>query len=432
MSLADLLPAAAAQADKAAPVDRRQRLLTLLNSGDTKAALALWQQELATGDPAYRWAQSALERAMQQGDFNLMGQLGKLLAYRWRSPWHPERLPTGQALPRVPRDILTLSKLRHDAGQFAYLRQLGLLDATFDATIDIYRHLADCMVATGQTEARKEMSDAERTVIGNTYNRIVHLPEVGRVARALSPSWNPRDIEARFVEHGEGLVVIDDFLTPQALQDLHRFAMQATVWTGIRYAFGRFGAFFQDGFNCPLLLQVAEELQAALPRVITPRYPLRQIWGFKNADDLPADVNLHADFAAVNVNFWLTPEEYNLSPDTGGMKVYDVDAPLAWDFHTYNGRTDIIKAFLRENKAQATYIPYRRNRCVLFNSDLFHGTHEVHFKPGFEHHRINVTMLYGQRENDQLHRSLSSRPDLETRWGRHNSAWRSPAFGRHR
>jgi len=69
---------------------------------------------------------------------------------------------------------------------------------------------------------------------------------------------------------------------------------------------------------------------------------------------------------------------------------------------------------------------------VLFNSDLFHGTHEVHFKPEFEHHRINVTMLYGQRENDELHRSLSSRPDLETRWGRQDSAWRSPAFGRHR
>lgn len=432
MSLADLLPAAATPADNALPAARRRRLLTLLSNGEINAAQALWQQEMAAGDSAYRWAQSALERAMQQGDFILMGELGKLLAYRWRSPRHPERRPAGQALPRVPRDILTVSKLRHDAAQFAYLRQHGLLDATFDATINIYRHLADRMAAAGQTEARKEMSDAERALIGNTYNRIVHMPEVGRVARALSPSWNPRDIEARFLEQGEGLVVIDDFLTSPALEGLHRFAMQATVWTGIRYAFGRFGAFFQDGFNCPLLLQVAEELQATLPRVITPRYPLRQIWGFKNAEDLPADVNLHADFAAVNVNFWLTPDDCNLSPDTGGMKVYDVDAPLAWDFHTYNGRTDIIKAFLRENRARATYIPYRRNRCVLFNSDLFHGTHEVHFKPGFEHHCINVTMLYGQRENDQLHRSLSSRPDLETRWGRHNSAWRSPAFGRHR
>jgi len=165
--------------------------------------------------------------------------------------------------------------------------------------------------------------------------------------------------------------------------------------------------------------------------VITPRYPLRQIWGFKNAGDLPADVNLHADFAAVNVNFWLTPDASNLDPSTGGMKIYDVDAPQSWDFHTYNGRTDIIKAFLRENRAQETYIPYRQNRCVMFNSDLFHGTHAVHFKPGFEHHRINVTMLYGHREHDDLHRSLSSRPDLASRWSRQASAWRSHAFSRH-
>jgi hypothetical protein len=431
MSFAALLPSASA-ADEAAPDARHQRLVTLLKSGDTEAARALWQQELTLGKPAFQWAQSALEHAMQQGDFNLMGQLGKLLAYRWRSHWHPDRLAAEHMLPSVPRDTLTVSKLRHDAGQFAYLRKLGLLDAGFDVTIATYRHLADRMLAAGQAEARKAMSSAERALIGNTYNRIVHLPEAGRVARALSPGWDPRDIEARFLEHDEGVVIIDDFLTPEALQGLHRFAMQATVWTGIRYAYDRFGAFFQDGFNCPLLLQVAEELQAALPRVITPRYPLRQIWGFKNADDLPADVNLHADFAVVNVNFWLTPDECNLSPDTGGMKVYDVDAPQAWDFHTYNGRTDIIKAFLRENSAQATYIPYRQNRCVLFNSDLFHGTHEVHFKPGFEHHRINVTMLYGQRENDALHRSLSSRPDLQARWGRQDSAWRSPAFGRHR
>jgi hypothetical protein len=384
------------------------------------------------GEDPFRRAQLELDRAMARGEFTTMGQLGKLLALRWRSPWYPERAEPAGMLPRVPRDILTVSKLRHDAGQFAYLRSIGLLEAGFDTTIKHYTELADRLCASGQTEARKPLSGAERALIGNVYNRIVHLPEVGRVERALSPEWNPREIEARFLDRGEGLVIIDNFLTPEALDGLHRFAMQATVWSGNRYAFGRFGAFFQDGFNCALLLQVAEELRAALPRVLTPRYPLRQIWGFKNAADLPADVNLHADFAAVNVNFWLTPDACNLSPETGGMKVYDVDAPQAWDFHTYNGRTDIIKAFLRENNAQETYVPYRQNRCVMFNSDLFHGTHSVHFKPGFENHRINVTMLYGHRENDELHRTLSSRPDLESRWGRQSSAWRSHAFSRHR
>ncbi|MRW83659.1 hypothetical protein GJ698_06070 [Pseudoduganella sp. FT26W] len=410
--------------------DRHSQLLALLKDGHLDLAHAAWRAELATGERSFQWAQFELERAMERGDFSLMEQLGKLLAYRWRSPWYPQQTQTDEAelLPRAPRDSLTVSKLRHDAGQFAYLRSLELLPPQFDTTIQTYHDLADRL----HEEDRKVLSGVERSLIGNVYNRIVHLPEVGRVERALSPNWSPREIEERFLDRGEGLVIIDDFLTPLALEGLHRFAMQATVWTGIRYAFGRFGAFFQDGFNCALLLQVAEELKAALPRVITPRYPLRQIWGFKNADDLPRDVNLHADFAAVDVNFWLTPDACNLDPASGGMKIYDVDAPQAWDFHTYNGRTDIIKAFLRENHAQETYVPYRQNRCVMFNSDLFHGTHEVHFKPGFENHRINVTMLYGHRENDELHRTLSSRPDLQSRWGRQASAWRSHVFSRHR
>jgi hypothetical protein len=424
MNLAEMLaPAPADNVD-----DRHAQILALLKNGRINLAHETWRAELASGKHSFQWAQFELERAMERGDFPLMEQLGKLLAYRWRSPWYPQQTDENELLPRVPRDFLTVSKLRHDAGQFAYLRSLDLLPPQFDATIQTYRDLAGRL----HEEDRKVLSGAERALIGNVYNRIVHLPKVGRVERALSPNWSPREIEERFLDRGEGLVVIDDFLTPQALAGLHRFAMQATVWTGIRYAFGRFGAFFQDGFTCALLLQVAEELKAALPRVITPRYPLRQIWGFKNAGDLPADVNLHADFAAVNVNFWLTPDACNLDPASGGMKIYDVDAPQTWDFHTYNGRTDIIKAFLRENHAQETYVPYRQNRCVMFNSDLFHGTHEVHFKPGFENHRINVTMLYGHRENDDLHRTLSSRPDLESRWGRQASAWRSHAFSRHR
>ena len=215
---------------------------------------------------------------MERGHFTLLGHLGRLLAqFRWRSPWYPERTTDDAILPRVPRDTLTLSKLRHDIGQFRYLRRLGLLDARFDAIITTYERLAAGMVAGGDADARKRLDGPERALIGNVYNRIVHLPEVRRVAHALSSAWNPREVEARFLDRGEGVVVIDDFLTPEALEGIRRFAMQATVWSGNRYAYGRFGAFFNDGFNCALLLQVAEELQQVLPRVITPRYPLRQI-----------------------------------------------------------------------------------------------------------------------------------------------------------
>jgi hypothetical protein len=415
------------------PTVRRGFIVASLKAGHIEAAQRFWLSEQFTGRTAELWIRAEIEKAMTNSDFTLLGPLGRMLAqYRWRSPWFPVQLKQEASLPRVPRDTLTVSKLRHDAGQFAYLRQLGLMNAEFDSTIAIYERLAERLSERGGTEARRPMNKEERALIGNVYNRIVHVPEVGRVARALSTTWKPREVEARFLDNNDGIVVIDDFLTPEALQGLHRFVMQSTVWSGIRYRYGRFGAFFNDGFNCPLLLQVAEELRQAFPRVITRSYPLRQIWGFKNSTDMPPDANLHADFAAVNVNFWLTPDECNLHPETGGMMVYDVDAPQTWDFHTYNGRTDIIKAFLRENRARETYIPYRQNRCIIFNSDLFHGTHAVHFKRGFVNHRVNVTMLYGHRENDELHRSMTSRPDLETRWKMQHSAWRSFAFSRHR
>ena len=35
----------------------------------------------------------------------------------------------------------------------------------------------------------------------------------------------------------------------------------------------------------------------------------------------------------------------------------------------------------------------------MFDSNLFHKTADVNFHPGFDNKRINVTMLFGQREN---------------------------------
>jgi len=42
-------------------------------------------------------------------------------------------------------------------------------------------------------------------------------------------------------------------------------------------------------------------------------------------------------------------------------------------------------------------IPYRQNRAVVFNSDLFHETDRLAFKDEYVSRRINVTLLYGYR-----------------------------------
>lgn len=46
-------------------------------------------------------------------------------------------------------------------------------------------------------------------------------------------------------------------------------------------------------------------------------------------------------------------------------------------------------------------IPYRANRAVVFNSDLFHETDQFTFKDEYESRRINITLLYGHRHNAQ-------------------------------
>ena len=110
-------------------------------------------------------------------------------------------------------------------------------------------------------------------------------------------------------------------------------------------------------------------------------------------------IDVHADFAAINVNFWITPETANLNPKNGGLVVYDAEAPIDWTFKQYNASRESVqrRKFLTEHDSGKTVVPYNGNRIVLFNSSLFHETDTIEFKQGYENRRINVTMLFGNR-----------------------------------
>jgi hypothetical protein len=170
--------------------------------------------------------------------------------------------------------------------------------------------------------------------------------------------------------------------------------MASTIW---RKSFdeGYLGALPEFGFATPLVAQIAEELRAVYPDIIG-EHPLLHFWGFKYDSELRG-IKVHADFAAVNVNFWITPDDANLDPNSGGLVVWDAAAPLDWNFGKYNSANDDIRALLSEENAKAIKVPYRANRAVIFDSDLFHETDEIRFKSGYENRRINVTLLFGRR-----------------------------------
>jgi len=291
--------------------------------------------------------------------------------------------------------------------QFRYLKGQGFQAINLEDVLERYQRVLETKRHVGHGVSFA-FDDETSDLIGHIYGRLVHLLKTPRVDRALSNEWDTEIVEKAYDDHPEGLVVVDNFLSSEALTNLRQFCLQSTIWHGNRYAYGRLGGFFRDGFNCPLLIQIAEEIQVAFSHMIGETHRLQQIWGFKYGRAQPA-TNAHADFAAINVNFWLTPDEANLDSATGGMVVYDLEAPLDWGFKTYNEQGARISALLKEKRAAATYVPYRANRAIIFNSDLFHATAPVNFHHGYENRRVNVTMLFGKREADPRNRARTPR-----------------------
>jgi len=189
--------------------------------------------------------------------------------------------------------------------------------------------------------------------------------------------------------------VIDDFLNPDALEQLRKFCLESTVWRH-PYKFGYVGAFPQDGFASISLFAVAEQLETALGEAFD-GYQLAQWWAFEYDTRLPG-TDIHGDDADFSLNLWITPDSANLDPTTGGLVVWDKTAPSDWSFDDYNSGGDRVRQFLEDENAESSVIPYRENRAVLFEGHLFHKTDDFTFAPGFENRRRSVTLLFRRRK----------------------------------
>jgi Tfp pilus assembly protein PilF len=238
-----------------------------------------------------------------------------------------------------------------------------------------------------------------RAATGAKFNRlpgVLHIEGGARSAGlAIDPANDSAAIEARWRGAEPKIVVVDNLLTPDALDALRRFCWGSTIWGKI-YDGGYLGTFPDYGFLSPLLMQISDELVRKFPGIFAD-HALKQCWAFKY-DSALHGIGIHADFAAVNVNFWITPDDANLDPEHGGLVIYDMPAPLDWDFRKYNKDERGIADFLARSGAKSVTVPYRANRAVIFDSDLFHATDRIAFREGYRNRRINVTLLYGDRQ----------------------------------
>ncbi len=144
---------------------------------------------------------------------------------------------------------------------------------------------------------------------------------------------------------------------------------------------------------------MAEELKEFLPRVLG-GHALRNMWVYRY-NNRSEGVAEHTDDGAVTFNFWITPDDANLTPGGGGLVVYAKEQPPDWDWERYNKEkySSAIKREIKEflGDAETITIPYAENRAVLFHSNLFHKSDRVNFRDGFENRRMSVSMLFGHR-----------------------------------
>lgn len=292
--------------------------------------------------------------------------------------------------------LISRPKIDHDIEQFRYLAE-QMENRFADAALQ-FEALRDEIDWPVGKEYRVSLTDGQYARVADSYNRPIHIVETPRIdGSSLNGGLDAAAITRDYFANAPGMTFFDDALSTEALTSLRRFLLDSTIWFDTCHRDGYLGAYLNEGLACPLILQIAEDFRRVLPEIFRD-HRLLQCWAYKYDSRLEG-IEVHADAAAVNVNFWVTPDDANLDPQGGGLVVYKDEAPLDWRFSAYNADQARIRQFLADTGSDKMVVPHRQNRVVLFNSDLFHETDRLAFKPGYENRRINVTMLFGRRQD---------------------------------
>lgn len=340
-----------------------------------------------------------LLRFEQQRVEEAVGLLQGARDARRGEPWPQAELAARLKVP-VERDVAdpdwanARCKLDHDIEQFGYLRARGIFGADLDPVIAAYRAALRDPFLSDDASRMVALEPKKYPLLARTFKAPLHAPDPPPPpGTLLNPDLAWREIENDYLAAKPALIVIDNLLSADALEALRAFCLESTIWNELKG--GYLGAEMPDGFCSRLLLGIAAQLRARMPRVMRD-HRLRTMWGYKYDSRYPG-IDVHADVAAVNVNFWITPDAANLDPQSGGLVVYNYDTSANRNVRRLLADSAQIHRYLESIGSAKINIPYRANRAVIFDSDLFHATDALNFRPGYENRRVSITMLYGMR-----------------------------------
>lgn len=282
-------------------------------------------------------------------------------------------------------------KLRHDAEQFEYLAANNINSKDMLKKAKAYRDILEELDLTLGTI--QQLNDSQQLRLGQKYNTRMHIRKTTLWPRdPINKDLDCEGAEEKYIKNS-GVTYVDDFLEPDFLNELRAYCLESTMWSEIGKDRGYIGAYQKDGFNSVHLQQLAVSIRERFPNLIG-NLPLENMWAYKY-DSCMSGIQVHADEAVVNLNFWITPDDACLDKDYGGLEVYTKEAPKDWEFSRFNSEPDLIEEYIAGT--ESVEIPYKQNRAVIFNSNLFHKTQDYRFEDKYESRRINITMLFGQR-----------------------------------
>ena len=111
-------------------------------------------------------------------------------------------------------------------------------------------------------------------------------------------------------------------------------------------------------------------------------------------DSVCSGIPVHADYAYITVNIWITANECICDSKQNGMSVWELQSPPDWNFEKFNGDAEAIHALIKEHKPKRNEIDYAFNRVIVFRSNMFHETDGVSTIPGPLNRRVNLGLMF--------------------------------------
>lgn len=329
-----------------------------------------YYQDVALALATYDLSEGAFSAALERYDRGLSRHIALTPV---------ERLPTG---------TVTVARLKHDLLQIRHLRQMG---SPIDQAVEMaYSDLIQKYFSDQKdSNARAELTPQELLSIAEFYRRCTHLKtDVRPPSTVVTP-------------HLEGAMrciladpdvpqMIDDFFVGSVASAIYSYLLESTIWHCDSHTGGGYiGSNDLVGLGHPVLRIAVNEIETVLRSSGLPTARVQQFWAFRCVVP-PNGVGLHADVARLNLNVWLTPNEYVADKPRAGTNLYQVRRPADWSHEEYNG-DGAARQLVQASKV--TTIPYRFNRATLFDSRCFHESMSENCSVEYEGLRTNLTFV---------------------------------------